>query len=82
MEAVVHTGTCELVNTYEILEHVMGISGLHPHSLTTIDMLHKKLADHTVGKEGVVVDMAVVVRMAHISSRVYCRMVCLLSGSM
>ena len=24
MEAVVYTGTCELVNTYEILEHIMG----------------------------------------------------------
>ena len=57
MEAAVYTGTCELVNTYEILEHVMGIDGLHPHSLTTIDMLHKKLADHTHGKKGVVVDI-------------------------
>jgi SAM-dependent methyltransferase len=57
MEAIAYTGTCELVNTYEILEHVMGIDGLHPHSLTTIDMLHKKLADHTHGKQGVVVDI-------------------------
>ena len=57
MEAITYTGTCELVNTYEILEHVMGMDGLHPHSLTTIDMLHKKLADHAVGKKGVVVDI-------------------------
>jgi len=57
MEAIVYTGTCELVNTYEILEHVMGMDGLHPHSLTTIDMLHKKMADHVVGKKGVVVDV-------------------------
>jgi SAM-dependent methyltransferase len=57
MEAVVYAGTCELVNTYEILEHIMGMDGLHPHSLTTINMLHKKLADHAVGKKGVVVDI-------------------------
>ncbi len=57
MEATVYTPTCELVNTYEILEHVMGMDGLHPHSLTTIDMLHKKLAGHAVGKNGVVIDI-------------------------
>lgn len=57
MEAVTYTGTCELVNTYEILEHVMGMDGLHPHSLTTINELHKKLAYHTFGKKGVVIDI-------------------------
>ena len=57
MEAVVYTPTCELVNTYEILEHIMGMDGLHPHSLTTINMLHNKLADHTAGKKGVIVDI-------------------------
>ncbi len=57
MEAVVYTGTCELVNTYEILEHVMGMDGLHPHSLTTINMLHEKLVNHVVGKKGVVIDI-------------------------
>ena len=39
--------SCELVNTYEALEHIMGINGLHPHSLSTIDRLHSKVNKHT-----------------------------------
>ena len=49
--------TCELVNTYEALEHIMGINGLHPHSLSTIEQLHYKVIDHTREKKGVILDI-------------------------
>ena len=49
--------SCELVNTYEALEHIMGINGLHPHSLSTIEQLHIKLANHTKNRQGVILDI-------------------------
>ena len=48
---------CEMVNTYEALEHIMGINGLHPHSLSTIEQLHNKLIDHIKDKKGIVLDI-------------------------
>jgi SAM-dependent methyltransferase len=52
---------CELVNTYEVLEHVMGISGLHPHRLDAIRAMREKLVNHVMNhaplKEGVVLDI-------------------------
>ena len=38
--------SCELLNTYEVLEHVMGIKGLHPHRRGTIRDMRLKLARH------------------------------------
>ena len=49
--------TCELVNTYEVLEHIMGIEGLHPHSLKTIDIIFEEVARHTSNQEGVILDV-------------------------
>lgn len=49
--------TCELVNTYEILEHVMGMKGLHPHSLKTIERVFRKMSVHTKNKKGIVLDI-------------------------
>lgn len=49
--------TCELVNTYEVLEHIMGIEGLHPHSLKTIDLIFEEVALHTNSQEGVILDV-------------------------
>lgn len=49
--------TCELVNTYEVLEHIMGIEGLHPHSLKTIDIIFEEVARHTSSLEGVILDV-------------------------
>ena len=49
--------SCELVNTYEALEHIMGINGLHPHSLSTIEQLHNKIITHTKNKSGVILDI-------------------------
>jgi SAM-dependent methyltransferase len=49
--------TCELVNTYEALEHIMGINGLHPHSLSTIEQLHTKVINHTNNKKGIILDI-------------------------
>ena len=37
---------CELLNTYEILEHVMGMKGLHPHCIESINKLRSRLARH------------------------------------
>lgn len=55
------TTHCELVNTYEILEHIMGISGLHPHSLNTIKALRLKLvqqvSNHPGLADGIVLDL-------------------------
>jgi SAM-dependent methyltransferase len=52
---------CELINTYEVLEHVMGIRGLHPHRLDTIRAMREKLVNHVMNytslKEGVVLDI-------------------------
>ena len=48
---------CELVNTYEALEHIMGINGLHPHSLSTIERLHSKVIKHTRNREGIILDI-------------------------
>lgn len=52
---------CELVNTYEILEHVMGIGGLHPHRLDTIKDIRIKLVQHINSNaalaEGIVLDL-------------------------
>lgn len=52
---------CELVNTYEVLEHVMGIKGLHPHRLSTIRDMRVKLVRHVTNNEqlsgGVVLDI-------------------------
>ena len=52
-----YNSSCELVNTYEILEHFMGIDGLHPHSLNTISNLFDEIAKHTKNKTGVVLDI-------------------------
>jgi len=52
-----HKISCELVNTYEALEHIMGINGLHPHSLSTIEQLHNKLINHTKNKNGIILDI-------------------------
>jgi ubiquinone/menaquinone biosynthesis C-methylase UbiE len=49
--------TCELVNTYEVLEHIMGIDGLHPHSLKTIDYILNIVAEHVKNQKGVVLDI-------------------------
>lgn len=49
--------SCELVNTYEALEHIMGINGLHPHSLSTIERLHNKVIKHTSNREGIILDI-------------------------
>lgn len=49
--------TCELVNTYEVLEHIMGIEGLHPHSLKIIDIIFEEVARHTRNQEGVILDV-------------------------
>lgn len=55
------SGNCELVNTYEVLEHVMGIKGLHPHRLDTIREMREKLVRHVNNNrslaEGVVLDI-------------------------
>ncbi|MCW9031644.1 MAG: class I SAM-dependent methyltransferase [Gammaproteobacteria bacterium] len=51
------SASCELVNTYEVLEHVMGINGLHPHSLDSINTLFQKISDHTKNKKGIVLDV-------------------------
>ena len=55
------TNICEVVNTYEILEHIMGIKGLHPHRLATVDAMRKKIADHVANNmkysQGVVLDI-------------------------
>ena len=40
------TARCEIVNTYQVLEHVMGISGLHPHRLSTVRKMREKLVMH------------------------------------
>lgn len=52
---------CERVNTYEVLEHIMGIRGLHPHRLSTIRDMRFKLAQHVSNNnllaEGVVLDI-------------------------
>jgi len=52
-----HISSCELVNTYEALEHIMGINGLHPHSLSTIELLHNIIIDHTKNKKGIILDI-------------------------
>jgi len=52
-----HKSSCELVNTYEALEHIMGINGLHPHSLSTIEQLHNKIINHSKNKKGIIVDI-------------------------
>jgi len=52
-----HNSSCELVNTYEALEHIMGINGLHPHSLWTIEQLHNTVVNHTKNKKGVILDI-------------------------
>jgi SAM-dependent methyltransferase len=53
--------SCELINTYEVLEHVMGISGLHPHRLDTIRAMREKLVRHVENnaalENGVVLDI-------------------------
>ena len=52
-----YSPTCELVNTYEILEHIMGIKGLHPHSLETVESIYEDIRRHTDGQEGVILDI-------------------------
>jgi len=53
--------SCELVNTYEVLEHVMGIKGLHPHRRNTIRDMRLKLVRHVNNAvslaDGVVLDI-------------------------
>lgn len=55
------SSSCEVVNTYEVLEHVMGISGLHPHRLAAIRQMRLKLVDHVSStaelSDGVVLDI-------------------------
>lgn len=52
---------CETVNTYEVLEHVMGISGLHPHRLDTVRKMREKIVTHVSNtsllSEGVILDI-------------------------
>lgn len=52
-----NNSTCELANTYEILEYIMGINGLHPHSLRTIDTIFNIIAEHTKNQKGIVLDV-------------------------
>lgn len=52
-----YNNSCELVNTYEVLEYIMGISGLHPHSLNTINEVFDKIASHTNNQTGVILDI-------------------------
>ncbi len=40
------SNNCELINTYQVLEHVMGISGLHPHRLDAVRSMRAKLVHH------------------------------------
>ena len=35
----------------------MGIYGLHPHSLSTVEQLHNKVIDHTNNREGIILDI-------------------------
>jgi len=49
--------SCGFVNTYEALEHILGIKGLHPHSLSTIEQLHNKVIDHTKNRNGIILDI-------------------------
>jgi SAM-dependent methyltransferase len=53
--------SCELLNTYEVLEHVMGIKGLHPHRRDTIRDMRLKLVQHVNNNvslaDGVVLDI-------------------------
>ena len=53
--------SCEIVNTYEVLEHVMGINGLHPHRLAAIKNMRVKLVQHVSNtvllSDGVVLDI-------------------------
>lgn len=55
------SANCEVVNTYEVLEHVMGIGGLHPHRLDAIRNMRLKLVQHVRNtallSEGVVLDI-------------------------
>ena len=53
----INSEPCELVNTYEILEHIFNIKGLHPHSLSSIDSIYEKIAIHTKHKKGVILDV-------------------------
>lgn len=52
---------CEVVNTYQVLEHVMGIHGLHPHRLDTVRHMRDRLVRHVNGRpaldQGVVLDI-------------------------
>lgn len=48
---------CQPVNTYEVLEHIMGITGLHPHSLDTVHDIYQHVATHVRGMQGVVLDV-------------------------
>lgn len=52
---------CERINTYEILEHVLGIDGLHPHRLEVVRKMREKIAYHLNGmillEKGVVLDI-------------------------
>jgi ubiquinone/menaquinone biosynthesis C-methylase UbiE len=53
--------SCDLVNTYDILEHVMGMSGLHPHRRDLISNLRHQLVHHienlVIPHNGVVLDI-------------------------
>ena len=40
------SNNCELINTYQVLEHIMGISGLHPHRLDAVQSMRAKLVQH------------------------------------
>jgi ubiquinone/menaquinone biosynthesis C-methylase UbiE len=55
------TATCERINTYEVLEHVMGINGLHPHRLRAIRNMRRRLVHHVSSdaelSEGIVLDI-------------------------
>ena len=55
------SANCEIVNTYEVLEHVMGISGLHPHRLAAIRNMRVRLVQHVNNaaslSEGIVLDI-------------------------
>lgn len=53
--------SCDLINTYDILEHVMGMNGLHPHRRELISDLRHQLVRHIenidMPDNGVVLDI-------------------------
>lgn len=61
MNNTTSAASCDLINTYDVLEHVMGMNGLHPHRKDLIDNLRQQMAEHidniVVPRNGVVIDL-------------------------